>query len=185
MLNDYFSTVVLPIEFSCTILIDDMLVSNVYYIKLGIDPSTDALEHMGIGIQRIKYIVENYFQNSVIVNQEHELAKPLDFLDNNLISLPCEPYDFFVGAILFSKFEAITEKYIDIQYLTVASMIGDRVQYNLESPYDSGLELEGEHWWNSDNVNTGSQELVTWDALNLTESPVFRPTVVKGGLSEK
>lgn len=184
MLNDILTMLVLPVEFSCTILNDNLLISNVYYLKVGIDPNMDNLDNVGIGFQRIQHLVDHYLQNSIFINQEHPLAKDLSGLSNNLVCLPCEAYDVYVGSILFAKFEAITEKYFDIQYISVASMVGDHVQYNILSPYDSNLDLEGDYWWNMDNVNTGSKDVITWDELNLTEVPKFKPMVIKGGLSE-
>ena len=82
------------------------------------------------------------------------------------------------------KFQSITSNYFDIQHMNIESMLGDHIQYNILNPYDTELEFEGDHWWNQDNVYTGSKTALTWDELNLTESPKFTPIVVKGGLSD-
>lgn len=184
MLTDILSVFVLPLDFSCTILNDNQLISNVYYIKLGVDSIEGSTDNIGIGFQRIKYLTEIHLQSAIFLEKESSFFKEFDKLDNNVVCLPSEAYDIYVGSVLMSKFQAITAKYFDIQYLTIASMIGDNLQYNIIDPLDSNLELEGDHWWNQDNVYTGSKKVITWDELNLTEVPKFRPTVVKGGLSE-
>lgn len=185
MLTDEVLTVfVLPLEFGCTILNDNRLLTNVYHIKLGIDPLDSVADNIGIGFQRIKYLTEYHLEDSIFLEKDTELAKYLSTLDNNLVSLPCNTYDIYIGAVLLAKFQAITAKYFDIQYLSIASEVGDNVQFNIIDPEDINLNLDGDYWWNQDNVYTGSKNIVTWEELNLTEIPKFKPTVVKGGLCE-
>jgi hypothetical protein len=174
---------VVPAEFSCTIINENLILSNVYYIKLGIDPIESSGEKIGLGFQRIKHLVNNCLQNSIFINHKNTLTTQFENIENNVVHLPCEPYDLYIGAILMAKFIAVTEEYFDIQYLTVASAIGDHVQYSIHSPFDCELEIEGDHWWNSDTVSTGHKDVITWDELNLTPAPQFQPTVVQGGLS--
>lgn len=182
--DDVLSFFVLPLDFSCTILNDNRLMTNVYYIKLGVNPLEGINDNIGIGFQRIKYLTEFFLQGSIFLEKSSNIAKELDNLDNNLVCLPCDTYDVYVGSVLLAKFQSITANYFDIQYMSIASLVGDHVQFNIISPYDSNLELEGDYWWNQDNVYTGSKETITWDELNLTEIPKFKPTVIKGGLSE-
>ncbi len=184
MLTDIASHFVLPVSFDCIIVSDDRLVSNIYNLRLGIDLSEDPTINISLGINRIRYLVETKLQGSIITENNWKNIQTLDSLDNNVVKLPCELYDVFVGSVLMAKIQTITEKYFDILYLTVSSLLGDQIQYNILSPYDCQLELEGDHWWNQDNVYTGSKQSTTWDELNLTEGPKFRPTLIKGGLSE-
>jgi hypothetical protein len=183
MLTD-LTVFVLPLDVSCSVLTDNRLLPNVYSIKIGIDPIEGAVENIGIGFQRIKLLSEYYLQGAIFAEKDHEITKEFDKLDSNVVHLPSEPYDVYVGAALLAKFQTITANYFDIQYLSISSMLGDNIQYNIIDPAESDLELQGDHWWNQDNVYTGSKDIVSWDELNLTEVPKFRPTVIKGGLSE-
>lgn len=183
LINDP-SVFVLPLDFGCTVLNDNQLLANVYRINLGANPIEEQIENLGLGFQKIKYLTEFLLNDSIILEKSSPLLETLDTLDNNLVCLPCEPYDVYVGSILMKKFQAITENYFDIQYLSISSMLGGNVQFNLLSPYDSDLDIDGDHWWNSDSINTGSKSSITWNDLSLTEVPKFRPTVIKGGLSE-
>ena len=183
MLTDVLSVFVVSLDFSCSIINDKVVYPNLYTIKVGIDP-LESGENIGLGLQRIKYLTHNYLQNSIFVWEEYEHLSNLKEFGNNLILFPAETYDFFIGAVLMVKFQTITSNYFDIQYLTIASMIGDNVQYNIVSPYDSNLQLQGDYWWNQDNVYTGSNTKTTWNELNLTNESKFKPTIIKGGLSE-
>lgn len=182
--DDFLTTAVIPISFTCNIVTDNILVSNVYDLKIGIDPLPDGADNLGIGFQKIKFLFDAQLQNSVILDHSHPLVESLGTLENNLVLCPCEPYDFYVGSVLMAKLQAITEKYFEIQYVSIASLVGDNIQYNIIDPYDSELELDGKHWWNSDDISTGATTVVTWDDLKLTENPVFNPKVIRGGLSE-
>ena len=68
--------------------------------------------------------------------------------------------------------------------MTVDSAVGDHVQYCIRDPEESGLDLSGEHWWNMDNLETGTKIDVSWDDLELNDSPKFEPRIIKGGKSE-
>lgn len=183
MLTDVLSVFVLPLNFRCTIVNQNRILPNSYNIKLGIDPIQSG-DNLGLGFQRLNYIVENYLESSIFVHFDNIFSKHIDKLDNNIVYYPCETYDIFVGSVLYSKFSSITNKYFDIQYITIASSLGDHVQYNIIDPNDTNLDLEGDFWWNQDNVYTGSKNKVSWDELNLTEMPRFKPTIIKGGKSE-
>jgi hypothetical protein len=184
MLTDTFSTFILPLDFSCIVYNDNRFISNIYEINLGIDPSDNVSDNIGIGFQRIKFFTNNSLQGSLFIPNSCTILKELDNLQNNIIKLPCEAYDIYIGSILMTKFQAISTEYFDIQFLSISSLIGDHVQYNLLSPFDVSLDLSDDGWWNQNNVYTGSKPAITWDELNLTEVPKFKPIVVKGGLSE-
>jgi hypothetical protein len=182
---DILNNIVVPVEFSCSIINDRLILGNSYSITLLISPEYQAKSDIGIGFQRIKHFTANYLQDSIFVNKTHKLAKELEEFENNVVFLPCDPYDFYIGCILLAKFTVITKKYFDIDYLTIDSTVGDRVQYGISDPTDCGFDIDGDFWWNSDSVSTGHRTIVTWDELNLTQVPTFQPTIVQGGLSDR
>lgn len=184
MSTELSTVIVLPLDFSCTVLNDNRLLSNIYFIKLGINPIWDDSNNIGFGFQRIKYLADHVLHNSLFVSNKDQLKAQLDLLDTNLVCLPDEIYDVYVGSILMAKFQTVTNKYFEIEYLTIASLLGDQVQYNIMSPYESDLDIDGDHWWNKDNIWTGSKTAGSWEELNLSEGPKFKPVVIKGGLSE-
>lgn len=184
MLTEPLSAFVIPVEFTCNIITDSVLVPNIYQFNIGIDPISSDPEITSLGFRKIKMLFNDILPNSILINQNHTAFETVKSLDNNTVALPCEPYDFYVGSILMAKLYAITEKHLDIQYVTVSSMIGDNIQYNIASPYDSDLELDGETWWNTDDMWTGGNLAPSWDDVKLNDTSTFKPIVVKGGLSE-
>lgn len=184
MLNEDISAISWPCDFTCIFVNENTISPNHYNIRLGIDPIPTAKDSIGIGFQKLKYLIEDQLSSSVIVNQSNQLFTNFQNIENNIVALPCEPYDFYVGSLLLAKFIAITEKYFDIVYMTIDSAAGDRIQYTLWDPCDCDLDLEGDHWWNSDSVSTNNTQQITWKDLNLKEGPVFEPVIIKGGLSE-
>jgi hypothetical protein len=185
MLNEQISAFVIPVEFTCNIITESALLPNAYRIQIGVDPGSDNPELSSLGFRKIKFLFEEFLQNSIIINQEHPTYPTINELDNNLIVLPCEPFDFYLGSILMLKAISIAEKYLDINYLTISSIIGENIQFNIIEPYLTDLDLNGDHWWNKDDLSTGGKTVFTWDELKLSDTPGFKPVVVKGGLSEK
>jgi len=185
MSTEILNSIVIPLEFSCTIVNDKLLLGNVYSLTLLVSQSDDSHANMGIGFQRIKHFTFNCLQDSIFINKNHKLSKELEDFENNLVLLPCDPYDFFIGCILLSKFTAITEKYFEIHHLTIDSTIGDSVQYGISDPADCGFDITGDFWWNQDTASTGHRNVMTWEELNLSQAPRFQPTLIQGGLSDR
>lgn len=184
MLNDQLSAFVLPLDFCCSVLSNQTLFSNVYSLKVHISPNEFSDDNIGVGFQKIKAIVDAGLSNGIITSQDNEMAANFASLENSIITLPDEPFDFFVGSVLLAKFITVTERYFDIDCLSIASAAGNQVQYNVYDPYDCGLELDGDHWWNRDDLSTDNTKPVPWDELSLGDPHPFTPLVVKGGLSE-
>ena len=85
---------------------------------------------------------------------------------------------------MYNKLSAIAEKYFDIGYLSLDSLIGDRVEYTIMELNSSNLDLDGDLWWNQDSIDTGSGDTTSWEDLNFRDRPKFTPKIIQGGLSE-
>jgi hypothetical protein len=172
------------VEIVCTFVSDNIMMPNVYTVSIGMQPNSPDTNDVELGFKKIKHFVNEYLSNSVFVNKDSEYAKALSKLDTNLVLFPDEPYDYLVAAILYRKLEAISEKYFDIDFITIDSTIGDRIQYTLTQDCVVENDLTGDWWWNKDSVNTGTDDHTSWEDLDLKDSPRFSPIVVKGGKSE-
>jgi hypothetical protein len=179
--NDAF---VWPAEFVCTIIDENIILPNHYNLKVFVEPYVPVTDSFGIGFEKLKHIIFNVLNNSVIINAANPLANSIEKIANNIVLLPAEPYDYYIGSILFSKFSAITEKYFSIYKITIDSAIGDRVQYTINDPIESALEITSSGWWNQDNPFTGNQEQTDWDGLPFNDGSKFVPKIIKGGKSE-
>jgi hypothetical protein len=173
-----------PAEFSCTIITQNVIVPNYYSIKVGIEPNGQNQESIVLGFKKINHFVENCLHNSIMVNQNNPILSSFLCLETNIVYLPTEPYDHFLGSLLYRKFTSIGKKHFHIVYLGIDSIVGSRIQYNIRSPADCGLDLKGNFWWNMDNANTGAEQDVAWNDLDISETSKFEPRVIRGGLSE-
>ena len=171
-------------EIVCTFISDNILIPNIYSLSIGMEPNTPNTDDIDLGFKKLKHFVSDYLQNSIFIFKDSDLVKPLSKLDTNLVLFPDEPFDYLVAAILYRKFSVIADKYFSIGFITIDSSIGDHIQYTLTVDCEVESELNGDYWWNKDNVNTGTDDHTSWDDLNLKETPRFSPKVVKGGKSE-
>jgi hypothetical protein len=184
MLSDQMDSFVWPSEFACTIVTENLILPNIYNVSVGLEPTTSNTDDINLGFKKLKYFINYCLQNSILVHQETDIAKSLVNLNNNLVFLPTDPYDYLIGSILYRKFSTIAEKCFDIVFLGIDSSVGDRVQYTITGNNEIDVDLNGNFWWNEDSVNTGRNNHPSWEELNLKESPKFSPIVIKGGRSE-
>lgn len=184
MLNNKPNCFVWTSEIVCTFVSGNIMMPNVYTVSIGMQPNSANTDDVELGFRKIKHFVNEYLSNSIFIDKKSEYAKYLIKMDTNLVLFPNDPYDYLVAAVLYRKIESISEKYFDIDFFTIDSTVGDRVQYTLTRDCVVEDELGGDHWWNKDSVNTGTDDHTSWDDLNLKESPRFSPVVVKGGKSE-
>jgi len=175
-----------PTNFACTIITEQIVLPTIYNVSVSIDPMSPKVHSdINTGFKKLRSLVDIRFQNSIFLFQNSPMVETMANAVNNLVVFPTEPYDHFVGCVLYRKFLAITEKYFDIDFITIDSLVGDHVQYSIEHPEESGLELAGDYWWNEDSLDTGSGNDISWDDLNIgVVGPKFEPRVIRGGLSE-
>lgn len=172
-----------PTEFVCTIITENIIIPNSYSINISIVPVNNS-GNLNVGFKKLRHFVESYLHNSVFISKDNPLVEPLSNTETNLVLFPTEPYDFFVGSVLYSKFLSISEKYFHIDLLMIDSAIGDHVKYSIMDPEECGLDLSGDHWWNMDSTNTGIPRDSSWGELDLKDFPRFEPRIIKGGKSD-
>lgn len=171
-----------PQEFSCTLIENNLILPNTYQINLYIEPTIPVTNDIDIGFKKLKHFFDYKLKNSIFIEQDHSLLKHFNKLDNNLVSFPTEPYDYYVAAVLLAKFKTITEHYFNIYQITLDSTFGENIKYSVDDPKESGIKMTGNYWWNQDNDGTGFKLSNSWESLQIKSR--FRPTLIKGGLSE-
>ena len=173
-----------PTNFACTIISEKIIIPNSYNLNVSIVPIGGPATNVSLGFKKIRYFVDNYLHNSVFVSQDNPLLPNLKDFESTIVLFPTDPYDYYVGSVLYQKLLSITEKYFHIDIFSIDSAIGDNVQYSIVDPEDCGLDLQGDHWWNSDSVNTGFNTSDTWKDLDIFDDHKFEPRIIKGGKSE-
>lgn len=182
--NENVQSFLWPCEFACTIVSEKLIIPNYYNLKLNIEPAESKTSDINTGFKKLKYFVSNCLQNSILIHQKNPLLINLKEIESNFVLLPAEPYDYFFASVLFNKLSKIVENYFLVNYLELFSSIGDHVEYTVNHGNKMKLDTNNKYWWNTDTVNTGQTEHITWEELNIIDSPKFMPKIVKGGLSE-
>ena len=183
MSNDLIP-VVWPTSFVCTLITDQVVVPNSYALSVSIEPINASPGAISSGFKKLRHFVDTYLHNSVFIHKDNPLAELLKDHDTNIVLLPSDPYDYFVGGILFCKFLEINENNFNFDIISIDSAIGDHIQYNISDPEECGLDLSGNHWWNASSPDTGCDPDANWDDLDINEGPKFEPRIIKGGRSE-
>jgi len=173
-----------PTSFVCTIVTENLVLPTSYNINVSVDPSSGTQLNINTGFRKLRSFVDIKLQNSIFIWKGSDLADALSNVGNNRVIFPTEPYDFFVGCILYNKFLSITHEYFQIDFISIDSAIGDHVQYTIGDPEESGLDLDGNFWWNTDTLDTGTGEDIPWDDLDIGVAAKFEPRIIQGGLSE-
>lgn len=171
-----------PTSFICTLVTDKIIIPNQYSISISIEPVSPP--DLALGFRRLRTFVDFCLHNSVFIGQTNSLSDSFLEMDTNMVHFPTEPYDYFVGSILFRKFQSITANFFEIGFITIDSSVGDSVQYCIRDPEETGLDLSGDYWWNMDNLDTGTGATISWEDLDLHDNPKFKPRIIKGGKSE-
>ena len=173
-----------PATFVCTIITDQLILPSSYNIGISVLPTSQSQLNINTGFRKLRSFIDLKLQNSVFVCGDNPLCIALADLENNQVIFPTEPYDFFVGCVLYKKFAAITEQYFQIEFSSIDSVVGDHVQYTIGDPEESGIDLDGDTWWNKDTLDTGIDEGILWDDLDIGVGTKFEPRIIQGGLSE-
>jgi hypothetical protein len=175
------SQIVWPVNFVCTLVTEDRLLSNSYTFNISILPIDTAPGGISTGYKKIRYFVDTYLHSSIFIFKDNPLLEPLTKSGNNLVIFPTEPYDLFVGHVLYSKLLSISEKFFHIDMISIDSIVGDSICYNITDSDSCGIDLDGDHWWNTDSAYTGHGTEESWGDLAGTDSPRFEPKIIKGG----
>jgi hypothetical protein len=179
--NNFFTW---PTNFSCVLVVGDLILPSDYNLTVGMIPRPG--ESTAIGLRKIKEFISKFIQNSILIGTGHQFLPQLAKLQSNIVQLPQEPSDYFLAAILFQKLNAISSDYFLIGQLTIDSSIGDRVKYHINDISDVYRDdLKENGWWSQDNVNTNNvDKFPTWEELDIVVTNRFSPKLVKGGKNE-
>ena len=97
--SDFF---IWPTTFSCSLIIDDIILPVNYNLTVGIMPESGN-PISGVGLTKVKKFISSFVQNSVIIHKDHLILPNLLKLSTNTIQLPQDPTDYFFSNILYYK----------------------------------------------------------------------------------
>jgi hypothetical protein len=189
--------------FDATVVIDDCVYPNNYNVKVSFIPKVSDIKLQNNSFERIKYILNNICENSVIISPKSNLQSVFFKMPINKVLVPGDPYDQLLGICLYHKFNSIAGKFIHFESLTVDSKLGDNVQYTVDDGSYENRNLPSndkwisdvikEAWWYRNDTATFDQVTgenshwcgaKTWRELGYgsdAKQRSFNPTVIDGG----
>ena len=203
-------------EFESVIVLEDWLSPNKYKIKVYFDVETDNGDHQNMAFERMKIMLEAIFANSMIISMDNPLLQTFaKKTKQRIITLPNEPLDVIVAAILYSKLNAIAEGKISIHKIKISSTQADYIWVHFDEEFAENFKditceyykiADQAPWWTRSDPSTGDwfeigkkevkfhHQKATWDKslqwdLNdnkeSTKKSSWNPTIINGGKETK
>lgn len=161
---------------------DGSFMVNRYQLTLHLDIHTDNIRCQNIALERIKYIIEGCLENSVLVNEKcSDAISKFQEAGLKVCSLPDDPYDQVVAAILLRKLNAITEGKVEATEIVILSKICDGVNFFISADESHSFGIGTGKWWSENSPSICShpkkehtkiveirKESPTWVELGLT-----------------
>jgi hypothetical protein len=164
-----------------------VFVINNYDIELFMDVNTDDMREQNIAIDRINYLFTLCLDNCVFVAEEDIDARKLYAKAGmSVCSLPEEPFDQIIGAVLLTKLNAITEDKLIITDVKISSKICDDVIFYISYEEDFGLLVNKNKWWNENqpNISTADKKSTKEKIVDLKKDSIDWNTLGLGWKEE-
>jgi len=174
------STFIWPTNFISNVVIDKKIICNNYSLQVCMEP-LESRSKISLGFKKLKHFVDYHLHNSILIDTHNPNLDTIKTFDNRIIEFPSEPWDYVIGIILLKKFNQIANKHLIIHYMTIDSIMGENVKYNIHDELDLDMELEPDKWWDKDSPTTNDLEL-TWEDLNIKDNGIFKPKIIQGGI---
>ena len=141
-------------NFTAGIYFSGKFFMTMYTATLFMELVTEDHDDQQIGLERIKYLFETCFSDSIFIKDtEHKAIETLVNIGMKVSTLPVEPYDQVVAMAIFSKVNAITENKYYLTDIQFGSHLSDGVTYMIDFDDNFGpLEADG-FWWKNSNMH--------------------------------
>ncbi len=151
------------------------IIMNRYHVDIQMITLTDSVLDNNIAVERIKYIIDEEYCSSILINEKEKTAKALlEEAGLRCIAFPSNPIDQMVGMSIFHKLTNVVGPVVQILDVNIHSDIGSVVYLHNEEESSPLDETEG--WWHSNDpscLSTGANNKVvtlrlpTWKKLGL------------------
>lgn len=131
---------------SCGIIWDDRYRIISYSIMAKMVTKVADGSQQNIAYERMNHWICEVMQDSVLMGSENQAISAFQATGQQVIVIPGEPIDQFIGMMLYCKLNAVAEQRLQITELLISSDLGDRVVYAHGS--DEALDQFAEPgWW--------------------------------------
>lgn len=135
-------------EFKSIIIVDDELFHNTYNLKFYIQPVTADLKEQSEYFERLKFLFQYAFSNTIVTFRDAPLYDVLvENTNNRFIELPREPFDQIMAAVCFTKSNAVLDGKIIVNKLELSSYQGDGIAYTITKDGPEIQLLDVDNWW--------------------------------------
>ena len=170
-----YSRLSLSPQFYAGIYTPHGIVMNRYYVDIQMITMTNSSFDHNIAVERIRYIANDEFDSSILINEKEAEAKELlEAAGFKCITFPTNPIDQVVGLSLFHKLTNVVDPVVQILDVNIHSDVGG-VNYLHNEEEDSPLS-EYEGWWHNNdpscyslsiNSKVVALKLPTWKKLGM------------------
>jgi len=184
-----------------TIMEDEILPLKVD-LKIGLGFPTDANPYeVAIALERIRYVINTLFQDSIFASRRNKLCKKLKLITSTRIA-ECwdEPWDQFIAILVYYKLTAIMEDKGFVDFINITgSTVSDDLEYTYYGDMLNNEMTDDDQSWltelqkslpdlktllwyhrNDTSVNEDHDQLeMTWETLGLLWSRPHTPGPVK------
>jgi len=157
------------LSYDCTwntvIALDEWIGPNNYKCKIYFDIETDDGEQQNIAFERCKIMLETIFEHGYIININNPLLQILAKKSKQkMITLPSEPIDVIMAAVLYSKLNAVSEGRLAIKKVKISSTQGDNIWIHFDEDFaeDFGSldcelykTVDEKPWWTRSDPSIG------------------------------
>lgn len=156
---------------------DSLLLPNTWTITLEYNAVSDNMLHRDIAMQRLEFMVDEKFDTSVWTNFDNPWVNVFHKkMDTFMITLPNDPYDSLVAAVVMLKAQAVTANVFDIQGCSIVSKLGYNVENVIDYDEAESMALSIEHKHITDEPWYMREDAGFTDLLVIDED---QPTLIK------
>lgn len=142
-----------PIETSCMVFVDDLMIINHYNIEVGFDTSTANPVLHDVAFEKIQMFFDILMTNSVIISKK-DFKENKPNLQNSFLELPDMLNDQTLGSVIYSKLMAMVGEDLVIVHVKLSSSLGKNIRYTINdnSPELHVLLPSKEDWWENEEI---------------------------------
>ena len=127
--------------FKSSIIITTVIENEIFPLKVDLKISlsfgTTNPHCQAIALERVRYLINILFQDSIFANRRNKLCQKLKLITNTKI-IECwdEPWDQFIALLIYYKITAILEDKAFVEFISIS---GDNISNDLEYIYYSDM----------------------------------------------
>lgn len=174
-------------NFQAAIHFENKFIINTYDIVLFMDILTEDAYQQTVALERIKFIFYNRLENAILISSNEK--KAIENYINagiNICTMPDDPFDQIVAAILIKKFNSICEQKFHITEMKIKSYLCDDVEFYINADDEVAELNDSTSWWNSSDNSVNNlpkmkntvekvvelkKEKTDWVSVNLSWKP--------------